>query len=377
MSVPINRIYISYRRTDTAAYAGRLFDHLSRHFGRGAVFMDIQGGITFGQDFTQAIDAALNTCDVALVLIGKHWATSTGPNDNLRLDDPNDWVRVETAAVLRRKILVIPVLVDGARLPDPASLPEELRPLCRRSVCEVTDPRWSYDVGELIKDIEKIAPQPERPKILTWILRKFSFYLNELKVLYLRNKASQWKIGAGAVIALAVLLGTGFFGLIPRQKERNTIELPVHPTGFAKEPNNGIYDATAILFGSSMKSKITKDDPIDWYVFKTSDDLEGEFLVDRAGKAVLDRDLPSAARRDVRRRRSRIGTNARDMDQLFHAARVRGGPRNSAPAEGDQRHHAVLKRHRSRLYMMPRSIRKMHNQPPACHRLVPRRARCA
>jgi hypothetical protein len=279
MSVPINRIYISYRRTDTAAYAGRLFDHLSRHFGRGAVFMDIQGGITFGQDFTQAIDAALNTCDVALVLIGKHWATSTGPNDNLRLDDPNDWVRVETAAVLRRKILVIPVLVDGARLPDPASLPEELRPLCRRSVCEVTDPRWSYDVGELIKDIEKIAPQPERPKILTWILRKFSFYLNELKVLYLRNKASQWKIGAGAVIALAVLLGTGFFGLIPRQKERNTIELPVHPTGFAKEPNNGIYDATAILFGSSMKSKITKDDPIDWYVFKTSDDLEGEFLV--------------------------------------------------------------------------------------------------
>ncbi len=208
-----------------------------------------------------------------------HWATSTGPNDNLRLDDPNDWVRVETAAVLRRNILVIPVLVDGARLPDPTSLPEELRPLCRRSVCELTDPRWSYDVGELIKDIEKIAPQPERPKILTWILRKFSFYLNELKVLYLRNKASHWKIGAGAVIALAVLLGTGFFGLIPGQQERNTIELPVHPTGFAKEPNNGIYDATAILFGSSMKSKITKDDPIDWYVFKTPDNLDGEFLV--------------------------------------------------------------------------------------------------
>ena len=106
MSVPINRIYISYRRTDTAAYAGRLFDHLSHHFGRGVVFMDIQGGITFGQDFTQAIDGALNTCDVALVLIGKHWATSPGPNDDLRLDDPNDWVRFETAAALRRNILV-------------------------------------------------------------------------------------------------------------------------------------------------------------------------------------------------------------------------------------------------------------------------------
>src|SRR5262249_45886251 len=64
-------------------------------------------------------------------------------------------------------ILVIPVLVDGARLPDPASLPEELRPLCRHHVCELTDPRWSYDVGELVKDIEKIVARPE-PNIFTW-----------------------------------------------------------------------------------------------------------------------------------------------------------------------------------------------------------------
>src|SRR3984893_6985183 len=164
----MSRIYISYRRTDAAPYAGRLFDHLSRHFGRGFVFMDIQGGIAPGQDFTQAIDAALDTCDVALVLIGKQWATSTGPDGNLRLNDPNDWVRIETAAVLRRNVLVIPVLVDGGRLPDPTSLPEELRPLCRRNVCELSDSRWSYDVGELVKHIEKIAHPAERTKILTW-----------------------------------------------------------------------------------------------------------------------------------------------------------------------------------------------------------------
>jgi hypothetical protein len=175
MSGPTSRIYITYRRTDTAAYAGRLFDHLSRYFGPGFVFMDIQGGIEPGQDFAQAIKAALNSCDVALVLIGKHWATSTGANHDLRLDDPNDWVRVETAAVLRRNIRVIPVLVDGASLPDPASLPEELRPLCRRHVCELTDPRWSFDVGELIKEIEKIVPRPQ-PKVFTWILGKLSFH---------------------------------------------------------------------------------------------------------------------------------------------------------------------------------------------------------
>jgi hypothetical protein len=273
MSVPINRIYISYRRTDTAAYAGRLFDHLSRHFGRGFVFMDIQGGIPPGQDFAQAINAALDTCDVALVLIGKHWATSTGPNDNLRLDDPNDWVRVETAAALRRNILVIPVLVEGARLPDdPASLPEELRPLFRRHVCELTDSRWSFDVGELVKTIEKIVP-PE-PNIFTWLFRKFLLYLKEVKLVYFRNKTSHWKVGG--VIALALALGIGI-GLILGQRDSNAISR--QGPGIANEPNDGIYQATTIRFGLSMKGKLTKDDPIDWYVFKTPDDVGDEFLV--------------------------------------------------------------------------------------------------
>jgi hypothetical protein len=239
--------------------------------------MDIQGGIARGQDFTQAIDAALNTCDVALVLIGKHWATSTGPNDNFRLDDPNDWVRVETAAALRRNVLAIPVLVDGARLPDPASLPEELRPLCRRHVCELTDSRWSYDVGELVKDIEKIVHPPEPAKILNWLKEKLSLYLNELKLRLLKTNRQYWKVGG--VLALAVLLGIGSSGLITGQKERNIIVLPSHPTGLAKEPNDGIYDATAILFGSSIKSKLTERDPVDWYVFKTPEDVSDEFLV--------------------------------------------------------------------------------------------------
>jgi hypothetical protein len=186
-------IYISYRRTDSAAYAGRLFDHLSRHFGPDFVFMDIQGGIARGQDFAVAIDSALNTCDVALVLIGKQWATTTRQDGKLRLDDPNDWVRIETAAALRRNVLVVPVLVDGARLPDPAGLPEELRPLCRRNVCELTDSRWSYDVGELVKDIEKVVRPPERKKIPS-----------------LKGNTLRWL--AGAVIGLTVMVGLGLFG---------------------------------------------------------------------------------------------------------------------------------------------------------------------
>ena len=153
-------IYLSYRRMDGAAHAGRLFDHLSRHFGPGSVFMDLQG-IARGQEFTLAIQSALNVCEVVLVVIGNTWATCTGQDGQRRLDDPKDWVRLEVAAALRRNVLVVPVLVDGARLPDPASLPEELQPLCGRNACELSDLRWSFDVGELVKDLEKVVRLPK------------------------------------------------------------------------------------------------------------------------------------------------------------------------------------------------------------------------
>ena len=106
--------------------------------------MDI-GGITRGQEFPRAIESALNACEVVLVLIGNSWASCTGQDGRRRLDDPKDWVRIEVTAALRRNILVVPVLVEGARLSDPASLPEELRPLCERNACELSDLRWSFD----------------------------------------------------------------------------------------------------------------------------------------------------------------------------------------------------------------------------------------
>ena len=205
----MTRIYVSYRRADTTAYAGRLFENLSHHFGSGFVFMDVQGGIARGQDFSQAIDTALNTCEVALVIVGKHWATSAGPDGKLRLDDPNDWVRVETAAVLRRNILVIPVLVNGARLPEAVGLPEELRPLCRRHVCELSDSRWSFDVGELIKDIEKTVRPPRRFKMPS-----------------LRGNTRYWPVAMG--IALAMLFGIGFFISNGAWLQWSRMPLPTH-----------------------------------------------------------------------------------------------------------------------------------------------------
>ena len=81
------RIYLSYRRMEAGGHAGRLVDYLSRHFGRGSVFRDIDT-IRRGEDFAQAIESALNACDVVLVVIGNTWATSTGQDGRCRLDDP-------------------------------------------------------------------------------------------------------------------------------------------------------------------------------------------------------------------------------------------------------------------------------------------------
>ena len=202
-------IYLSYRRRESAAYAGRLFDHLGRHFGAGSVFIDI-GGIARGQDFAHAIESALSACEVVLVLIGNTWASCTGPDGGRRLDDARDWVRVEVAAALRRGILVVPVLIDGATLPEAASLPEELRPLCQRNACELSNLRWLYDVEELVKDLEKVVAPRKRSKRLR-----------------IEGKRLRWM--AGGVIILA-LLGMVIFGLTFFREVPQVHNHPVEPS---------------------------------------------------------------------------------------------------------------------------------------------------
>ncbi len=110
------RIFISYRREETAYPAGWLFDRLVEHFGQGQVFKDVDS-IQLGDDFVEVITAAVAGCDVLLALIGDQWLTITGEDGRRRLEDPSDFVRLEIEAALARNIRVIPVLVDGARMP--------------------------------------------------------------------------------------------------------------------------------------------------------------------------------------------------------------------------------------------------------------------
>jgi hypothetical protein len=153
-------IFISYRRIDSKAYAGRLFDRLSQHFGADRVFMDIEGGIQRGEDFANALQHAVGSVDAMIILIGRQWLTCTGHDGRRRLDHPDDWVRQETAIALRRGILVLPVLVDGANMPDEADLPEDICALARRQASEISDTRWGYDVSQIVAILGRKLRRP-------------------------------------------------------------------------------------------------------------------------------------------------------------------------------------------------------------------------
>ncbi len=155
----MNGIFISYRREDSVGWAGRLAETLKRRFGPESIFMDIDT-VKPGTDFTEALQHAVSSCEVLLAMIGPGWATAVDKSGTPRLEDPNDWVRVEIAAALKRKILVIPVLVGGASVPSMDFLPDELDPLAHRQVHELTDKRWNYDVEQLINTFPADLPRP-------------------------------------------------------------------------------------------------------------------------------------------------------------------------------------------------------------------------
>jgi hypothetical protein len=152
-------IFISYRRDDTEGEAGRLFDDLSRTLGENSVFMDVTG-INPGVDFRKAIDDNVATCGALLAVIGRDWATLTDSSGTRRLDDPNDFVRLEIASALKRDVAVIPVLVHEAKMPRPDQLPENLKDLAFRNSVELSHTRWASDVELLIKALTRYVDPP-------------------------------------------------------------------------------------------------------------------------------------------------------------------------------------------------------------------------
>src|SRR5262249_24749724 len=156
-SAVTGNVFISYRREDTAGYAGRLYDRLKAAFP-GRVFIDV-GEIPPGTDFVQAIEQHIEGCGALIALIGPSWTAHE------RLEDPADFVRLEIAGALKRDIGVVPVLVGGAELPAAARLPQDIQPLLRRQKISISDEDWDHGCERLIEALQAVVdPGSKRTK---------------------------------------------------------------------------------------------------------------------------------------------------------------------------------------------------------------------
>jgi len=150
-------IFISYRREDSIGHTGRLYDLLAKHFGKEQVFMDIDT-IGPGENFAEVIEKTCNSCDVLLAIIGRSWINVRDPDGNRRLDNPDDFVRQEIVHALKKPIRVVPILVDGARMPDAKVLPDDMKPFALRNAWELNDMRFHHDVDQLIQALLNMQP---------------------------------------------------------------------------------------------------------------------------------------------------------------------------------------------------------------------------
>lgn len=150
------KVFICYRREETAAYAGRIYDAMVAHFGEENVFMDVD--LAPGVDFEERITEVVSGCVALLIVMGPNWANAS-EDGRRRIDNPSDFVRLEVETGLERPdVTPIPVLVNGARMPQRDDLPPEIRGIARRNAIELSDGRWSYDVGRLMGALKELLP---------------------------------------------------------------------------------------------------------------------------------------------------------------------------------------------------------------------------
>lgn len=155
------KIFISYRRQDSGANALGIGQYLEHQFGRKNVFIDVD--MRAGAKFPTVLEQRLAECKVMLVLIGPDWLNVTDEQGHRRLDDPDDWVRLEISHALSRDITVIPVRVNGAELPSKTSLPNDIRGLLDHQAASVTVAGFRNEMSGLVRDIRSIpSPWPWR-----------------------------------------------------------------------------------------------------------------------------------------------------------------------------------------------------------------------
>lgn len=146
-------VFISYRRDDSSGYTLAIYEKLKSILGDEAVFMDMDD-IPHGENFAKHIEKVLGEADTVLVMIGQRWLNAANEHGR-RLDNPSDFVRMEVATALTKNLRVIPVLLRGAQMPEPQSLPEELQDLCMRNAIRIHDDQFDASIQRLIQSINR------------------------------------------------------------------------------------------------------------------------------------------------------------------------------------------------------------------------------
>jgi hypothetical protein len=221
-------VFISYRREDSAGFAGRIYDRLVSRLEADRVFFDVDN-IEPGLDFVKVLADRVGHCDALVAIIGAEWLTSANDEHERRLDDPHDFVRVELETALQRDIRVIPVLVNGARMPRAADLPDSLKPLVRRQAIEISHMRFESDSERLTRVLQRAlhdhapsvtGPEPDADPIVAEApppapVAEKQKQLKEFPAPIIRSKpgsrfaAGKIKYAAVAIMALIAILGIG------------------------------------------------------------------------------------------------------------------------------------------------------------------------
>jgi hypothetical protein len=242
----MSNIFINYRREDSSAYAGRLYDALLAHFGRDKIFIDIDA-IGPGEDFRQVIQRTCASCEILLAVIGRSWATVQDKNGKPRLTNETDFVRLEIASALQKNLRVIPVLVGGADMPDASLLPTDLQPLAFRNAWEISDKRFHQDVEGLIDAIKKmlvssakeeVSRTPSRPNIPEQpaVPPAESLERGQETPLRQRSKMRQWGLVVTlfyvAVLLVLVVPATLYLGFFPFKTSAEFFEAVIRNYSF-------------------------------------------------------------------------------------------------------------------------------------------------
>jgi hypothetical protein len=152
------KLFVSYRRQDSAQVTGRIYDKLVTRFGAQAVFKDVDS-IPLGTDFRRILEKSIANCDVVVVVMGLKWAGAMDAQGQPRLSDPCDYVRIEIESALKKNLPVIPLLVDEANMPAAEALPDSMRDLVFRNATKIRpDPDFHRDMDRVIDAIRHHEP---------------------------------------------------------------------------------------------------------------------------------------------------------------------------------------------------------------------------